>query len=459
MEHPEWALKYRIKGTELRNIRGRYYLYNITSRRDPETKKVKKVTLNQVGTISEEYGLIPTGMKRKGKIPKGASPFKEEVKLDNNFTDAFEGKIEDTRTTKNLMYSMSELLFLAISAIICGAEGWNDMEIFGKTHIDYLRRYFDYKQGAPSSSTICRFFRNLDPDKFAMLFREWITNLASAVGAKVIAIDGKSSRHSYNRDKKGEETQMLHTVSAFASEARIVLAQEKVSQKSNEITAIPKLIEWLDIKRKIVTIDAIGCQHSIAKQIIDKEGDYIFALKGNQGNLSKDVGEAFNSQTYPSKSYTDYDKGHGRIETRVCTIINEVEHLKAAHSKWSSIKSIIKIDSTREIKGNKTFETRYYISSLHIEADKMLQAIRSHWGIENSLHWVLDMSFNEDCSRIRKDNAPQIAAILRHISINLLQHFKTQKTGFENASIKALRKICGWNTKYLDLVISSKKTS
>ena len=247
--------------------------------------------------------------------------------------------------------------------------------------------------------------------------------LASAVGAKVIAIDGKSSRHSYNRDKKGEETQMLHTVSAFASEARIVLAQEKVSQKSNEITAIPKLIEWLDIRGKIVTIDAIGCQHSIAKQIVDKEGDYIFALKGNQGNLSKDVGEAFNSQTYPSKSHTDYDKGHGRIETSVCTIINEVEHLKAAHSKWSSIKSIIKIDSTREIKGNKTFETRYYISSLDIETDKML------------------------------------AAILRHISINLLQHFKTQKTGFENASIKALRKICGWNTKYLDLVFSSKKTS
>jgi predicted transposase YbfD/YdcC len=281
------------------------------------------------------------------------------------------------------------------------------------------------------------------------LFREWVESLAKTTGTKVIAIDGKCSRRSYDG-----EGNMLHMISAFSTEARIVLGQEKVSDKSNEITAIPKMLDWLDVKGHIITIDAMGCQHAIATQILNKEGDYIFSLKGNQETLAQDVQLYFEDSllTKPT-SFVDYDKGHGRIETRECWVVTDIKWLHDSHPKWSTIKSIIKIESTRELKGKISKETRYYISSLTLPPEKILKAIRCHWGIENSLHWILDMSFNEDYSRIRKENAPHVMAIFRHVALNLLQAAKK-----ERQSIKGLRKLCGWDESILESVISHKSS-
>ncbi len=449
-KHPEWATKYKEKNTELRCIKGRYYLYKITHKWDKETKKSKKITLGQIGVITENEGLIPTGMKRKGRIPEGESVYKEGTSppLESNFLDDF-SKLSDPRSQRNQLYSVDEILFVTLCAVICGAEGWGDIEDFGKSKLEYLRQYLDYSNGVPSDDTVRRFYRHIDPKEFEQLFRHWISGIAKNAGAQVIAIDGKSSRHSFD----GDETKMIHVVSAFATDARIVLGQEKVSEKSNEITAIPKMLEWLDIRGHIVTIDAMGCQYAIANRIKAKEGDYIFSLKGNQGTLAEDVKVYFedNQLTKEIKSAIDYDKGHGRIETRECWVVTDVEWINKAHPKWASINSIIKIRSIREMGTKKTEEIRYYISSLEDKPEKVIANIRSHWAIENSLHWVLDMSFNQDYSRIRKENAPYAMAIINHVAINLIQLAKPKKQ-----SIKRMRKICGWDSSTLDNVIQQK---
>lgn len=241
-------------------------------------------------------------------------------------------------------------------------------------------------------------------------------------------------------------------VSAFATDARLVLGQSKVEDKSNEITAIPQLLEWLDIKNHIITIDAMGCQYSIADLIREKEGDYVLALKGNHGSLSEDVSLYFeDDKTQKPESFTDHDKGHGRIETRTCCVVTDVQWLKDRHPKWASIQSIVQVKSKREIKEKVSEEIRYYISSLKPTPNEALKAIRSHWAIENTLHWTLDMSFNEDYSRIRKQNAPHIMTILRHAVLNLLQRAQTQRQ-----SIKRLRKIAGWDILTLQSILSQK---
>ena len=215
-----------------------------------------------------------------------------------------------------------------------------------------------------------------------------------------------------------------------------------------------EILEWLDVKGHIVTIDAMGCQYAIADKIITKEGDYIFSLKGNQGNLSDDVTLYFEKNVSLTESFfVDYNKEHGRIETRKCWVVDDVKWLTKMHTHWSTIKSIVRIESTREIKGAVTIEDRYYVSSLQATAEKMLTSIRGHWAIENSLHWVLDMSFFDDQSRIRKGNAPHVMSILRHVAFNLLQLVKTKRQ-----SIKGLRKMCGWDEKLLESVITKKSS-
>jgi predicted transposase YbfD/YdcC len=448
MKHPQWVLKHKIPGSEIRCIKGKYYLYGYTTVWSKEKKRPQKKTTKQIGIITEEFGLIPTGMSKKGKVPKGASKIREDIPLETNFLDHFES-IEDPRAQRNQLYTLSEILLVTLLAVICGAEGWQDVENYGKAKIDYLRKYLDYINGVPSDDTIRRLFRSIDPDHFKTIFYEWVKSIANVVNAKVIAIDGKSNRRSYDNDKN-----MLHVVSAFATEARLVLGQEKVSDKSNEITAIPKLLELLDIKGHIITIDAMGCQYAIANNIVAKEGDYIFSLKGNQGTLSDDVTLFFNKPTCKKVllSHTDYDKGHGRLETRECIVCNDVQWLRDMHSNWQTVNSIIQINSTRKFKDETktTTETRFYVSSLkNTTPQAALLAIRQHWGIENSLHWILDMSFNEDYSRIRKENAPQVMAIIRHIALNLLQRYKPKRQ-----SIKGLRKICSWDDSRLTQVVS-----
>jgi len=242
-------------------------------------------------------------------------------------------------------------------------------------------------------------------------------------------------------------------ISAYATEVRLVLAQEKVAEKTNEITAIPKLLNCLDLKGNIVTIDAMGCQYEIADKIMAKQGHYIFSLKGNQGTLNDDVRQYLSDDSVITAlvPHVDSDKGHGRIETRTCWVSQDVPWLHDRHPHWKSIQSMIRIDSTREIKGTLSHETRYYISSCCIPPEKMLSAIRSHWAIENNLHWVLDMSFGEDSSRIRKNNAPQIIATIRHMALNLLQLTKDQ---MKRQSIKRLRKIAGWDHELLSTILN-----
>lgn len=449
MAHPEWALKHKQKGTELRNIRGKYYLYRITSKWDPEKKVTRKITLGQIGVITEEHGLVPTGKTKTGPAPKGQSRLKEGPETffkETNFMDEL-SQINDERSEKNQLHSVSEILFLALCSVLCGGDGWQDMEDFGELRIDFLRQYFPYKHGAASNDTCRRFFRACDPGAFEKIFRDWIATLAKIDQPQVIAIDGKSSRHSFDDSQK-----MLHMVNVLATESLIVLGQEKVDEKSNEITAIPKILEWLDVNGHIVTIDAMGCQHAIADKIIEKGGNYIFSLKGNQGNLSDDVTVYFQKEILSNDTcLIDYDKGHGRIETRKCFVSHDVQWLKDRNKNWQSIQSIICIESTRNIKNKMTIEYRYYISSLTETPKKMLESIRSHWAIENSLHWVLDMSFFDDQSRIRDGNAPHIVAILRHIAFNLLQLVKTEKL-----SIKRLRKMCALSPNLLEEVIARK---
>lgn len=450
MSHPEWALKFKEKGTSIRCIRGKYYLYKVTSKRDPVTKKPKTITLGQIGVITEEYGLIPTGQKRKGRIPVGASPFKtppEKLSKEANFIDDLV-QLNDPRSNRNQWHSISEILLAALCSVLCGADGWADMEMCTEIKIQFLRQYFPYAHGAPSDDTFRRFFRAVDVGQFEKNFRTWVGRLAKNDKPHIINIDGKCSRHSFDDEQK-----MLHLVNVFASESKMALGQMKVSEKSNEITALPEILEWLDVNGHIVTIDAMGCQYAVANKILKKGGQYIFSLKGNQASLSKDVELYFQKESMQNATpFIDYDKGHGRIETRKCWVENNVQWLREMHKNWGSIQSIIRIQSTREIKEKITVEDRYYISSLPNETpEKMLENIRSHWSIENSLHWVLDMSFFDDQSRIRKGNAPHAMAILRHVAYNLLQHIKR-----ERQSIRMMRKMCGWDESFLETVISQK---
>ncbi len=455
MAHPNWVNKHKIPNSEIRCIRGKYYLYSITSVWCPEKKRTKKVTLKQIGIIDKEFGLIPTGMSRKGRVPKGESKMKSDVLLETNFLDHFE-VIEDPRLQRNQLYTVEEILLVTLLAVICGAEGWQDVENYGKSKIKYLRCYLPYECGIPSDDTVRRFFRAVNPDHFKEIFSKWVQCIANVANAKVIAIDGKSNRRTFDG-----EGNMLHMVSAFATEARVVLAQEKVADKSNEITAIPLLLDLLDIKGHIVTIDAMGCQYAIANKIVDKGGDYIFSLKGNQGSLSENVKLFMNTPSIKNSclTSTDYDKGHGRLETRICFVSNDVEWLRKEHKNWNTIQSIIRVDSTREVteRGNKkiTQETRYHISSLKKPTPQVaLRSIRDHWGIENTLHWTLDMSFNEDYSRIRKENAPHVMAMLRHMALNILQQGKLHQKKHKRQSIKGLRKMCSWDDDTLSEFIS-----
>lgn len=369
------------------------------------------------------------------------------MKKKPSFLNYFE-ELKDPRKPINLLHSVNEILLLTFTAVICGSEGWSDIELFGKCKIDFLRQFFPFKHGIPSDDTLRRFFRCIDINNFQTLFIRWVQSFGLNLDNKVIAIDGKTLRRSFDSSQKA-----LHMVSAFVCESRIVLGQKNTSEKSNEITAIPELLELLDIQGSTITIDAMGCQKKIAQKIIEKKADYIFGLKGNQGNLLKDVELYF--QTCSSNSEVlhaqEVDGGHDRIETRKIRICEKIDWLEQSKD-WSGLKSIIAIDSMIERKEETSCETRYYISSLSSKNPKsVLCKIRSHWAIENSLHWVLDVSFGEDQSRIRKGNGAKSVAVMRHIALNMLQKVKKKRE-----SIKMLRKKAGWDHTVLKEILEQK---
>jgi len=374
----------------------------------------------------------------------------EHEDIRETFQD-FVSEIQDHRIDRNKKHSVSEILFLTITAMICACDGWRQIERFGQDKIEFLREYFPYQHGTPSDDTLRLFFRSLDPAAAKAFLHRWAMSLnIDSTGRPTIAIDGKVLRGSHD----GEESP-LHLVTAYMSEHRIVLSQESVDKKSNEITAVPKLLEALSIERAIVTIDAMGCQKEIARQIQEKKGDYILALKGNQGTLYEDTKLLFTKEEvlaqYKLETEETTDKGHGRLEHRKIRSITIPKVLKEQHANWEGLESLIEIESTRTIKGLSTQEKRYYISSLKPEPGLMLKTIRNHWAIENSLHHVLDVTFREDDSRIRKKNAPKNMAIIRHMTLNLLQMEK--KTTKTRDSLIILRKRSGWNEDALRRIL------
>jgi predicted transposase YbfD/YdcC len=360
------------------------------------------------------------------------------------------GNLKDPRVERTKLYPLLEILFVVLTGSVCGAESWRDFVLFGEERLDFLQEYYPFENGIPSKNTFSRVFAALDIEAFKECFIEWVKSL-QALLHEVIAVDGKTLCNSFD---KASGTKAIHMVSAFATGARLVLAQQKVDAKSNEITAIPKVLSLLDLKGHIVTIDAMGTQKAIAKQIIDQGGDYVLALKGNQGTLNEDVRTFLETEikkkpTGITNLYLDVDKGHGRIETRRCFVSNQVDWL-SQKEQWSGLKTIVMIEETQESNDKTSIESRFFISSLSADAKRIADAVRSHWFIENGLHWTLDVVFNEDQSRIRKDNAGENMALIRHITLNMLNNAKKH---IKNVGIKALRKKAGWGNKTLNFIL------
>jgi predicted transposase YbfD/YdcC len=352
--------------------------------------------------------------------------------------------LTDVRQSGKVVYPLDELLLLSLLAVLAGAETFTDIARFGEKKLPLLRRFRPFSDGTPPHDRVGDIFATLDADQFQRCFVAWVASV-TGIPTGVIAIDGKTVRRS---GRKKDAKAPIHMVSAFAARQRLVLGQVKVAEKSNEIIAIPKLLNMLAIEGAIVTIDAMGCQRDIAQKIIEKKADYVLALKGNQGSLREDV-EVFVAEqkangfadTEVSRD-TTVDGDHGRIETRITTVIHDVEWLQHRHD-WPGLKAVVVVDSSREINGKTERETRFYLTSLIMAAALLGPVVRSHWSIENSLHWVLDMIFRDDECRVRTDHAPANFTTIKHMAHNLL------RTASGKDSLRLRRKVAAWDDDFL----------
>jgi len=343
-------------------------------------------------------------------------------------------KVSDPRKDRTKDHKLIDIIAIAICAIICGAEGWTDMEIFGNSKVVWLKTFLELPHGIPSHDTFGRVFGMIDAQQFQLAFWEWVWAVNDIVQGQIVNIDGKCLRGSDDQ-KLGKRA--IYMVSAWAAENEIVLGQRKVGEKSNEITAIPELLKLLNLSGCIVTIDAMGTQTAIAKTIQDCNADYVLSVKENQGHLFEDISVLFGVDQEQNFKYASLDyhktvnKGHGRIEVRECWSTSNPEYLTLMRGvqNWAGLKSIAMVVCTRMIDGKETKYVRYYISSLVSDAGRVLQIVRRHWAIENELHWVLDVALNEDRCRVRKNQSPENLAVLRHIALNLLKQEKTAKGG------------------------------
>ena len=362
--------------------------------------------------------------------------------------------ITDPRIERCKKHKLMDILLLAISAVLSGAEGWEDIEDFGHLKLDWLKKYGTFKAGIPKHDTIARVICRLKADEIESAFQSWISSLIETTGCDVIAIDGKTARRSFTtKDRKSA----LHTVSAWSCQHQLVLGQTAVDQKTNEITAIPALLTMLDIENSIITLDAMGCQQEIAKQIINQKADYILALKGNHSGMQseleawwhKNEREGLTGQNH--SEHTEISSGHGRIETRTCQQLLIDKKWLAKAYRWSGLKSIIKVHAQVHDKstGKDTAESRWYISSLDLDAEQALNAVRSHWQVE-SMHWILDMTFREDESRIRKKQGPLVFNVMRKIAMTL---FKQDTT--KSASMARKKKMAGLDDDYRSTLLES----
>jgi predicted transposase YbfD/YdcC len=349
-------------------------------------------------------------------------------------------ELKDPRVERTREHVLEEILLIAIAAILSGAGGWNEIEHYGKAKIDWLRTFLSLPSGIPSHDTFNRVFAALDPQELEKGFVSWVTSIARLTAGEVVAIDGKALRGTRKAGYKG----IVHLVSAWANTNNLVLAQRKVEDKSNEITAIPKLLAALELSGTVVTIDAMGCQTAIAEKIVDKKADYILAVKENQPLLLDDVQDSFRMLAADAVA-EEIDCGHGRVERRTCAVLGDLSLLDKP-ANWRGLRSLVRIQAERfhKASGKTERQTRYYISSLPPDATRLNQLIRQHWGIENKLHWVLDVAFGEDHSRKRAGHAAQNFSLLNRIALNLLKQDKTIKVGIHGKRLQA-----AWDHNYL----------
>lgn len=373
--------------------------------------------------------------------------------MTDSFLQHFEA-IEDPRIDRCKRHELLDIILLAISAVLSGAEGWEQIEDFGIHRLDWLRRYRPFEYGIPRHDTIARVICRLKPEEIETAFQRWMSTLIESTGSDVIAIDGKTARRSFDTR---ERQNPLHAVSAWSSQHQLVLGQVAVDEKSNEITAIPRLLTLLDIESCIITLDAMGCQKDIAKQIVKGKADYVLALKGNHSGMKseleawwhKSIREGTTSHTYDE--YSEVSTGHGRIETRYCEQLIIDRNWLDKDYRWDGLQSVIKVTATVEEKlsGKKSEETRWYISSLALNAQQALNAVRRHWQVE-SMHWMLDMTFREDESRIRRGSGALAFNVLRKIALNLFK----QDTS-KNISMVRKKKIAAIDDEYRSILLET----
>lgn len=361
--------------------------------------------------------------------------------------------IDDPRQQGKVVHKLFDILFLTISAVIAGCQGWEEIEDFGHDRLDWLRKFVSFENGIPKHDTIARVISTIDMSTFQSCFSKWMQDCHQVTDGQVIAIDGKRVKGSFNQSDRKDA---IHMVSAFACENGVVLGQQKTDCKSNEITAIPVLLDLLEIKGCLVTIDAMGCQKAIAQKILDKDAHYLLALKGNQPKLFAQVerllGPEISRQCQQGTLFQEADYQRNREEYRCCIVANDMSQIPAS-ADWPKLTTVGVIVSYRKEKGkvSKELNFRYYISSAALTAEALAGSAREHWGIENGLHWKLDVGMKEDDCRIRRNGAPEIMAGVRHIAMNRLQSEMTFKKGVRAKQMKANR-----NPDYLETVIFGK---
>ena len=363
--------------------------------------------------------------------------------------------LRDPRVDRTRLHNLLDIVVIAICAVICRADSWADVEAFGKAKYSWFKTFLALPNGIPSHDTFGRVFAKLDPEQFQACLLGWFRAVSEITQGQVVAIDGKTLRRSHDRVLgKGA----IVMVSAWATANNLVLGQAKVDDRSTEVTAIPELLRILDISGCIITIDAMGCHRDIAAAIVRQDADYVLALKENQARLYADVQLLFDDLEDSGYSAYQYEhertaeKGHGRIETRQCCVISDpaiLRHLRGA-PEWCNLRAVVRVRAERRVGQERSTSTRYYLSSLDGSAQRLLAATRSHWGIENGLHWVLDIGFREDECRVRKGHGAQNMTTLRRFALNLLKQEKTAKMG-----IRAKRLRAGWDQDYLLTVLSS----
>lgn len=333
-------------------------------------------------------------------------------------------RIEDPRLERTKKHPLGSILFVVLCSVMAGIDDWVGMQDYCEANLEEFSAVVPLPYGAPSHDTIGRLMSRLDPEAFHECFAEFTLSLKERL-REVIAIDGKTMRGSGELGMKAP----LHMVSAWATQNRLVLAQVAVDEKSNEITAVPKLLNMLDLEKQVVTMDAMGCQREAAQSIIEKGGDYVLSLKGNQGSLHEDVKflfEGFDDQlirNFEGDYHEEYDKGHGRIEHRRCWVTDDLGPLIKIHN-WPGLQTVAMVESERKVNGKVSSERRFFVSSLGPDAKLIGNAIRAHWEVENKLHWVLDVTYNEDRSQVYKDNSPENLSLIRKWAINLLNKFR-----------------------------------